>query len=139
MKILGASAALIVLAAGLLHVIWMFSPWPVSTRERFARIVVGVEQDKLPSRPLTALVAVALGAAAFLIAARSGVLPAPGPFFLYAAGVPVVCGVFLLRGTGGLVMGLMGKGLPEYIHWDLRVYSPLCLFLTALTAPVMFA
>lgn len=42
MTVLALLAATVLLLVGALHVVWMFSPWPLRTREEFARRVVDV-------------------------------------------------------------------------------------------------
>ncbi|MEZ5227567.1 MAG: DUF3995 domain-containing protein [Acidimicrobiales bacterium] len=48
-----------------------------------------------------------------------------------AIGVPAV---LALRGVGGLVVSSFGLGeaTEEFRHWDLRLYSPLCVVLAGL-------
>lgn len=120
--------ALVLIAA--LHVVWMFSPWPLRTPEELARKVVGVELDGLPSKPLTSAVVVALLVAAYLVGARGGVVGAPGPWWLVAVGAGGVAFVLLGRGVYGLGTSL-GRDT-EYARRDVRFYSPLCLVLGGL-------
>ncbi|RKT55802.1 DUF3995 domain-containing protein [Saccharothrix australiensis] len=127
--VLALLTALVLAAVGALHVVWMFSPWPLRSREEFARRVVGVEGDRLPPPALTAVVVVLLGVAAYLVLGRAGLLPVPGPAWLPVVGTAGLAAVLLLRGVRGLVSS-PGKGT-EFARLDLRVYSPLCLALAA--------
>ncbi|MBC6450603.1 DUF3995 domain-containing protein [Actinokineospora xionganensis] len=127
MMVLGGLAATMLVLVGALHVVWMFSPWPVRTREEFASKVVGVEADDLPNRFLTALVAIALFAAAYLVAARAGLVAVVGPEWGVPVGVAIVAGVLLLRGVAGFVTS--ARKNTEFAYWDLRVYAPLCVVL----------
>ncbi|GAA4430180.1 hypothetical protein GCM10023148_34890 [Actinokineospora soli] len=113
-----------------LHLVWMFSPWPLRTPEEFARRVVGVELEALPSRPLTFAVVLALAAATDLDAARGGLVGAPGPEWLVAVGAGGVAVVLLGRAVQGFTASL-GRDT-EYARWDVRLYSPLCLLLGGL-------
>lgn len=129
MMVLGSVTATVLTLVGVLHVVWMFSPWPLRTREEFASRVVGVAVEKLPSGPATGAVAVLLGLAAYLVAGRAGVVPVPGPHWLAAVGTGGVAAVFLLRGAGGLVVS--SRQDTEFARLDQRIYSPLCLVLAA--------
>ena len=122
---LGTATALFLIGA--LHVVWMFSPWPLRTREEFASRVVGVPVEKLPSAPMTGGVALLLGMAAYLIVSRVGLLPLPGPGWLAVAGTTGVAAVLLLRGAGGLIVS--SRHDTEFAQLDKRIYSPLCLVL----------
>jgi hypothetical protein len=125
-------------AIGALHVIWSVSPWPLADRESFARIVVGVPVDRLPSPGLTLGVAGLLFAAAYLMAAGAAPALRVGPRWIQVSGVHVVASVLLLRGVGGPVSDLVDRGeLPaDFVRFDLAVYSPLCLVLGTAAAMV---
>ncbi len=137
-KLAGGTAAVGLGAAGALHGIWTFSPWPLAGRAEIARTVVGVAEADLPTPELTAAVAAALWAAAYVVAARADLVPRIPPRGLVRHGAWGVAGVLLLRGTAGLISsGLTSTGRPpEYTRWDLALYSPLCLVLGGLTAYV---
>lgn len=135
-RLAGATAALGLGAAGALHAIWMFSPWPLASRADFARTVVGVAEADLPTAGLTATVAAALGSAAYLVAAQARLVPQVGPRRLARLGVGVTAGVLLLRGAAGMVSSGLDSQPTDYARWDLALYSPLCLALGGLTAYV---
>ncbi|QFZ19087.1 DUF3995 domain-containing protein [Saccharothrix syringae] len=129
MVVLASSTALVLLLVGVLHVVWVFSPWPFRSREDFARRVVGVAVDRAPSAGATVGVALLLGVAAYLVAARGGVVGAPGPAWLTVVGAGGVAAVLLLRGVAGFAVS--SRRGTEFARLDVRVYSPLCLALAA--------
>ncbi|MEU4805326.1 DUF3995 domain-containing protein [Actinosynnema sp. NPDC023587] len=134
MTLVALLTAVVLVAVGGLHVVWAFSPWPLRSREEFASRVVGVPADRLPSPGLTLAVAALLALAGYLVAARGGVVGAPGPAWLTVVGTAGVAAVLLLRGAGGLVSS--ARGGTEFARLDRRVYSPLCLVLAAATGLV---
>jgi hypothetical protein len=118
-------------AAGALHAVWTRSSWPLRDRAEFADVVVGVGVEQAPTPAMCAEVAGALGAAAYLVGARAGVLPAIGPRWLRTGGSATVAGVLLTRGIGGLVLSTSGR-IPRsarFLRLDRRYYSPLCIAL----------
>ncbi|MGW6441497.1 DUF3995 domain-containing protein [Lentzea sp. NPDC055074] len=117
----------VLLAVGVLHVVWTFSPWPLRTREEFARRVVDVPVDKLPTPGMTLVVALLLVVAGYLVVGEAALLAVPGPAWLPAVGTGVVAAVLLLRGAAGLVMSFRRD--TEFARLDRRYYSPLCLAL----------
>ncbi|MDQ2585251.1 DUF3995 domain-containing protein [Saccharothrix yanglingensis] len=129
MIVLAVLTAAVLVLIGALHVLWMFSPWPLRTREEFARRVVDVPVDKLPTPGVTLVVAVLLVVAGYLVAARAELVAVPGPRWLPAAGAAGVAVVFLLRGTAGLLVS--SRRTTEFARLDRRYYSPLCLGLAA--------
>jgi hypothetical protein len=135
-KIAGGTAAVGLGAVGALHGIWTFSPWPLAGRADFARTVVGVAEADLPSPELTAAVAVALGAASYVVAAQADLVPRVRPRRWARRGVWGVAGVLLLRGAAGLVSSGLTSRPTDFTRWDLALYSPLCLALGGLTAYV---
>ncbi|MEV8098906.1 DUF3995 domain-containing protein [Kitasatospora sp. NPDC085879] len=127
-------------AAGALHAVWAFSPWPLGSRAEFAAAVVGVEESQLPSGPATVAVAGLLGAAAWLVVTAARPESRLSGSRLVRSGVWTVSGVLAVRGVGGLlVSGLRLADAPaEFRHWDLQLYSPLCVTLGALTGYLAF-
>jgi hypothetical protein len=134
MTVLALLTSIVLLLIGALHVVWMFSPWPLRTREEFARRVVDVPVDKLPTPGMTAVVALLLGVAGYLVSARVDLVPVAGPGWLPAVGTGGVAAVLLLRGAGGLVIS--SRRSTEFARLDRRYYSPLCLSLAASCATV---
>ncbi|MEU8436755.1 DUF3995 domain-containing protein [Streptomyces sp. NPDC029216] len=132
------TAAGALIAAGALHAAWVFTPWPLESRARMAEIVVGVTEDRLPSPELTFGVAGLLAAAGYLVLDGARLVPAVGPAALRRAGLWAVSGVLGARGVAGLAADVLALGdvPPAHRHWDLVLYSPLCLGLAALTGYV---
>ncbi|TKS96188.1 DUF3995 domain-containing protein [Streptomyces lasalocidi] len=137
---LGVRAAAIAASAGLsaagaLHAVWAFSPWPLDSRADYAAVVVGVAESQLPSRPLTLTVAGMLGLACWLVV--TGVRPTNhlAASRLVRGGLWTLCGVLLIRGLGGLIVSgfTLSEAPAEFRHWDLLLYSPLCIVLGGLT------
>ena len=130
-RVVGAVVMGALLLIGLLHGVWAVSTWPLSGREDFARLVVGVEVKDLPSAGMTAGVALLLLVAGYLVGAVAGLLPRVGPNWLGRLGVGVVAGVLLLRGVGGLAADLFSPGYApaDFVRLDRIVYSPLCVVL----------
>ncbi|MEU4325567.1 DUF3995 domain-containing protein [Nonomuraea dietziae] len=135
-KLAGGAAMLGLGAAAAMHVVWVFSPWPFDDLEDFTRTIAGVSEAEAPSAAATGSVAVALGAATYLVAAQADLAPRLLPGLLTRLGTATIAGVLLLRGGAGLVTsGLAGKST-TFTRWDLALYSPLCLTLGALAAYV---
>ncbi|MGQ0839039.1 DUF3995 domain-containing protein [Actinokineospora sp.] len=134
MTVVGGIAAVALVLVGALHVVWMFSTWPVQTRAEFARRVVDVPEERLPSPPLTGAVAFLLFAGGYLVAARAGIVGGVGPDWLVPAGAATVAAVLLLRGLSGLAVS--ARRDTEFAWWDLRIYAPLCVVLGGLCAAV---
>ena len=137
MTVLALLTASVLVLVGALHVLWIFSPWPMRSREEFARRVVDVPPEKLPSAGLTLAVGVLLGVSAYLVVGRAGLVGVPGPAWLPVAGTAGVAAVLLLRGAGGVAVS--ARKSTEFARLDLRVYSPLCLALATSCAVIAFA
>lgn len=138
MRKTSVAVAAVLAALAALHLVWTFSSWPLRDGRRFAEVVVGVAERDLPGRGPTVLVAALLAAAAALVAGRGGALHRRGPAWVYRWGTWTVAGVLLLRGIGGFVVsgGGLGGAPDTFRHWDLAVYSPLCVLLGAAAAAV---
>lgn len=136
MAVLALLTAGVLVLVGALHVVWIFTPWPLRSREEFARRVVDVPPERLPSSGLTLAVAVLIGLAAYLVAGRGDLVGVPGPAWLSVVGTAGVAAVLLLRGARGLVVS--SRRSTEFARLDLRVYSPLCLALAACCAVLAF-
>lgn len=127
-------AATGLIGAAALHGVWLRSPWPLETPAELAKVAVGVAEEKLPPKAATAAVAGLLVTAGGLVLAGAR----PGRGRLVRAGMWTVAGVLTARGAGGLAAsGLqLREATPEFRHWDLRLYSPICLTLAGLTGYV---
>ncbi|MGW4894509.1 DUF3995 domain-containing protein [Kitasatospora sp. NPDC004240] len=125
---------------GALHAVWTTTPWPLRTPKDFADTVVGGGEG-VPSVAACLTVAGALSTAAYVVGARSGVLPTAGPAWLRAAGAGAAAAALLARGAAGPV--LFGRGMiartDRFRRMDSRYYSPLCLALGAGAALVAAA
>ena len=132
----GGVAAAALLVIGAFHVVWVRSSWPFATRREFVRNLGGRRDGELPTTfALQSLgVAVLLGAAAFLVGAKADLIPGGIPTTLITVGAWGVAAVLTVRGIAGLVQsGFELSDSPErYRFFDLRVYSPVCLVLSAL-------
>ncbi|WP_371496779.1 DUF3995 domain-containing protein [Kitasatospora sp. NBC_00374] len=132
-KATGVAVSAALAATGVLHAVWMRSPWPLGSRAEFADAVIGVGEEHVPTPAMCAGVAGLLGVAAAAVGARAGVLPAVGPAWLAKAGSVTTAGALLARGVGGPV--LFGSGRiarsERFVRLDRRYYSPLCVALGA--------
>ncbi len=120
--------------AAAVHAAWARgSSWPAADSEQLADLVVG--RRPFPSRRETWGVTVLLGAATAVTATRAGLLPFPGGWQARPIrwGSKVVASTLLIRGVGGFVVSGLGlvESTPRFRRWDLLMYSPLCLVLSA--------
>lgn len=131
LRVVGVVVAGALALVGALHGVWASTTWPLPDRESFARLVVGVPVEQLPSPGLTAAVAGLLLVAAHLVGAGAGAWPAVLPRWVTRVGIGVVAGVLLLRGLGGLGADLFAASYaPEdFVRLDRILYSPLCILL----------
>ncbi|MER5865243.1 DUF3995 domain-containing protein [Kitasatospora sp. NPDC002040] len=134
-------AATGLIGAGVLHGVWLRSPWPLETPAELARVVVGPAgpDGGLPPKAATAVVAGLLGAAGGLVLAGARPESRLGRARLVRAGMWTVAGVLAARGAAGpAVSGLrLREETPEFRRLNLRLYSPLCLGLAGLTGHVV--
>jgi Protein of unknown function (DUF3995) len=121
-------------AIGLLHLSWAFGVvWPGRDEASLVATVIGrTRGGRMPSRPLTLLVAGAiLGAAALVAAVSRHAVPAhfvAAALFAYAA----LDLIFMLRGLSGYVAPVWRhtEGTPFH-RLNRLYYSPLCLLIAA--------
>jgi hypothetical protein len=140
---LGAGAAAALLIIAVLHAVWIFSPWPLSTWAAWSR-AFGNETFRVPA-PIMITVAALFAIAAYLIAVQSRVVRGPGPQWIYRAGSGGIAAVFILRaGIGWIQMWSMldSPAMTEQFRrttWlYLLVYLPIFFVLGAIAARVAF-
>ncbi len=143
-----SSAAAILTAGSLvaisgLHVYWCLGGvFPAKKREDLGPTVVGGPRGmKMPSAPITVLVAGLFLGAGIVPLVASGVVPFAAPAALVKVATLGMAGVFLARGLYGYVDR---KLRPETVGTPFemlnrRVYSPLCLALAVLTVASLSA
>ncbi|OII67475.1 MULTISPECIES: DUF3995 domain-containing protein [unclassified Streptomyces] len=131
-----ATAAVVLAAFSLLHLVWLRSPWPLSTQEEFLETVVGQSSPAQSPPPwMTLAVACLLAAAAWLLLARAGYVRGFLPHRLLNAATATAAAVLLTRGVAGLLLsGVIGQGPSAYRFWDLALYSPVTLALGTVAA-----
>lgn len=119
----GYVAAGTVAALSALHVIWATgSPWPLSSQEAFVKTITG--DGTKPSAGASLVVAGLLAVTAEATARPSS--PARRILALGAAGVIGARGLLGLAAASRLP-----DVTPEFVEADRRIYSPLCLVLSA--------
>ncbi|WKX69519.1 DUF3995 domain-containing protein [Streptomyces sp. XD-27] len=122
--------ALVLMAIGLLHFIWAFSPWPMKDAMTFTKTIGGSDDGRMPSAPSTVLVGLALIGGAVLTLMVNESIPAIGPEWLRLVGMYGLTAVLLARGLGGYFMNSGAAG--EFQRLNSVLYSPLCVALAAL-------
>ncbi|WP_433323344.1 DUF3995 domain-containing protein [Spirillospora sp. CA-294931] len=125
----GAVAAAALATTGALHAVWVFSAWPFSSESEGGLYLVGDPEVWAPPLP-TAAVAGALFAGAYLALAASRLVPRPGPGWIYRLGNSGLIAVMVARGAGGWVFN--AGAAQEFVTWNTRLYSPLCLAIALL-------
>lgn len=129
------SGVLALIAA--IHVLWAFGiTWPAPTARDLAQRVAGFEgQHDMPPPLACIAVAVILMIGAGLALAVSGILPKPGPDWMYHLAIWGMAAVFAARGIAAYTKGWRALTPVEpFATYDRRYYGPLCLILAALTA-----
>ncbi|MFI2369358.1 DUF3995 domain-containing protein [Streptomyces sp. NPDC018833] len=129
--------ASVLAAIGCLHVVWIFTPWPLQDAETLARTLVGEDSGQMPPDVPTALVGAALIGGAVLTLMVSEHIPGIGPERLRRLGIHVLAGVMFLRGLGGYFMN--SDATSEFQTWNSALYSPLCIGLGLLAVTVGLA
>ena len=128
---------IVLVALGLLHFVWAFSPWPMRDATTFTRTIGGSDSGRMPPARDTVLVGLALIGGAALTLAVNESLPAIGPEWLRLAGMYGLTAVLLARGLGGYFMN--SGAVSEFQRLNTFVYSPLCVALAALSGVVAVA
>jgi hypothetical protein len=128
-------------AIGLLHLAWAFGlRWPGKDEASLVATVIGrTRGGRMPSRPLTVLVAGAIlaGAALVVLVGQPGLPPALAVLVLAAYAALDL--VFMARGLSGYVAPVWRhtEGTPFH-RLNQLYYSPLCLLIAAaLTANLL--
>ncbi|MEU0717329.1 DUF3995 domain-containing protein [Streptomyces lavendulocolor] len=129
--------SLVVVAIGLLHFVWAFSPWPWKDPATFTRTIGGTHDGRMPGALECMAVGTALIGAGVLTLMVNGTVPGIGPEWLRLTGMFGFALVMFVRGAAGY---LMNSGAPpEFRRWNALLYSPLCLVLCLLSLVVAVA
>jgi hypothetical protein len=138
---LAIALTLLLAAIGLLHLAWAFGlRWPGRDEAGLVAMVIGrTRGGRMPSRPLTILVAAAIltGASLVVLVGQPGL--SPGVAVLCVVAYAVLDLVFTLRGVSGYVAPVWrhAEGTPFH-RLNRLYYSPLCLLIAAgLTANLL--
>ncbi|MFF9870504.1 DUF3995 domain-containing protein [Streptomyces sp. NPDC013953] len=135
--VIPVALAMALTAIGLLHFVWVFSPWPMRDAVTFSRAIGGVDDDKMPPAPSTALVGLALIGGAVLTLMVNGSIPTLGPGWLSLVGMYGLTAVLLARGLGGYLMN--SRAPSEFQRLNTVLYSPLCVALGIMSGIVAVA
>jgi hypothetical protein len=140
-RIAGAAAGFGLALSAALHGVWLYAPWPLATWAEWSR-AFGSTDFRVPAQIMVA-VALLFAAAAYLVAARAGLIRQVGPAWIYGVGVWVIAAVLLLRSAIGFLemsRTLDNPATPpsfrETILLYLRIYLPIFGVLGALSAYV---
>lgn len=128
---------IVLIAIGLLHFIWAFSPWPMKDAMTFTKTIGGSDDGRMPSAPSTVLVGLALIGGAVLTLMVNESIPAIGPNWLQLLGMYGLTAVLLARGLGGYFMN--SGAAAEFQQWNTVLYSPLCVVLACMGGTVAVA
>jgi hypothetical protein len=129
-RALAVAAAVVLAAIAALHLVWTRSPWPLPTREAFARTVLGQSSTGgMPSDGATDLVAALVLSTAFIALARVDLVRWPLPAWMLHWGARISGGVLALRGVAGIAQAIFAPTAttPEFTALSGRFYSPLAL------------
>jgi hypothetical protein len=132
-----AVLTIVLMAIGLLHFVWAFSPWPMKDAMTFTKTIGGSDDGEMPPGPSTVLVGLALVGGAVLTLMVNESVPAIGPDWLRMVGMYGLTVVLLARGLGGYFMN--SGAASEFQRLNTFLYSPLCVALAALSGTVAVA
>ncbi|MFI0712357.1 DUF3995 domain-containing protein [Streptomyces inhibens] len=79
--------AITLIAIGVLHFIWAFSPWPFKDVVTFTKTIGGSDDGVMPPGPSAVLVGLALIGGAVLTLMVNGSIPDIGPRWLQSVGM----------------------------------------------------
>lgn len=132
MDMIAILLALILAAAGLVHLIWAFGiNWPIRDEAALARAVVGTRGvEKMPPRLASAIVSTCLfGAAIWALMMRGFLLAGFSKYIMLLGGLALFA-VFIGRGVFG-VLPAFERAMPEqpFLRLNRIIYSPLCVFI----------
>lgn len=125
---------IVLITIGLLHFIWVFTPWPMKDAMTFTKTIGGSDDGRMPSAPSTVLVGLALIGGAVLTLMVNESIPAIGPNWLQLTGMYGLTAVLLARGLGGYFMN--SGAAAEFQQWNTVLYSPLCVALACMGGTV---
>ncbi|WP_241837960.1 DUF3995 domain-containing protein [Streptomyces sp. CB03234] len=129
--------AIVLTAIGVLHFVWVFSPWPFKDVMTFTRTIGGSDDGVMPPVPSTVLVGLALIGGAVLTLMVNESIPGIGPAWLRLVGMYGLTVVLLARGLGGYFMN--SSAAVEFQRLNTFLYSPLCVALATLSGTVAVA
>lgn len=140
-RTIGAIAAGGLLAVGILHAVWLFSPWPLANWTSWSH-AFGNTGFRVPDH-IMAAVAILFALAAYIVAAQAGLLRRLGPAWIYRAGAWVIAVLFVLRAVlGEIEMARMlddprmTPAFRETTRYYLLIYLPLFMVLGVLSLVV---
>lgn len=130
LELLAWTIAVILFATSCLHFAWAAgSVWPAGSEAELTLMVVGIEGvETMPSRPLTATVALGICLVGIIPLMWRGLIPYPHaiPQTLVWIAMWVLAALFLLRGIAGLLPIFPSQAMP-FARLNKRYFSPLIL------------
>ncbi|MGA9870776.1 MAG: DUF3995 domain-containing protein [Rhodococcus sp. (in: high G+C Gram-positive bacteria)] len=132
--LIGVLAAAVLIAIGVLHIVWLRTSWPWNSPAELNSAVFGSSEATPPPAILYWATGAALVAAGVLVLMQAGAVPALTPEWLRGIAMWALAGVLLLRGVGGYFMN--SNASAEFVRLNSYVYSPLCIALAALVVIV---
>ncbi|TVL89039.1 DUF3995 domain-containing protein [Streptomyces sp. SAJ15] len=131
-------AAIALLAIGLLHVVWAFSPWPFESTEIFVKSVFGAKDGAWPfPAALSAVMGLVIIVAAVVPLMVNDTVPQLGPSWMRTVAIYGLAVALLGRGLGGYAMN--SGSAEEFSRLNSAVYSPLCIALGLMVGVVALA
>lgn len=122
----GATGAVLALLGGL-HMAWAATTWPFASEAEAARHLLG--QESWVPGPVTLAMGGCLVGSAHLVLMVSGLWRPLCADWVYRLGVWGLAAALLARGFGGPLLN--SGAAEEFVRWNWRLYSPLCVVLGA--------